>query len=102
MEGFFALHGAEKHVFQNHETLTNKTLGTTRTLEALWLSMPGALSIGHSLCLRFNGILASHTDHCIVLHVAGLTDWMILFHDISFPSQDTVTVKATEVLQMPV
>lgn len=38
----------------------------------------------------------------MVLHVAGLADRFVVLHDVRLSSQDTVTVKTTEVFQMPV
>lgn len=42
------------------------------------------------------------THHSVVLHVAGPADGFVIFHHIRFSSQDGVTVKAAEMLQVPV
>lgn len=38
----------------------------------------------------------------MVLHVARCADRFVVLHDVDFSSQNTVTVKAAEVLQVPV
>lgn len=38
----------------------------------------------------------------MILHITGFADGLFINHDVDFSSQDTVTIKAAEMLQMPV
>lgn len=38
----------------------------------------------------------------MVLHVAGLADRLVLFHDVRLSSKNAIAVKTAEVLQVPV
>lgn len=49
---------------------------------------------------RFSSCRVPH--HSVVLHVAGGAHGLVVLHDVRLPGEDTVTVKAAEVLQMPV
>lgn len=40
--------------------------------------------------------------HSVVPHVAWLADRLVILHDIRLSSKDAITLKAAEVLQMPV
>ena len=53
-------------------------------------------------CVCASSSWPSQTHHSMALHVAGLADRLVVLHDVGLPGQHAVTVKAAEVLQVPV
>lgn len=97
-----AIHRAEKEALHRHEALADQALGAAGALETLRLGVPVVLTVGNPLSLGLHRILAGCTFHSVILHVAGLADRFFILHDVRLSSQDAVTFKTAEVLQMPV
>lgn len=93
---------AEHHSFNWHELLTNQALAATWAQETFFRGMPMESTVAHTLSFRVNSIVTALACHCMVLHIARLAHWLVIHHHINFPSQDTITIKATKMLQVPV
>uniref|UniRef100_A0A2D4IK30 Uncharacterized protein n=1 Tax=Micrurus lemniscatus lemniscatus TaxID=129467 RepID=A0A2D4IK30_MICLE len=64
--------------------------------------MPVEVVVTHTLNFRVNSIVAALADHSMILHITGFADGLFINHDVDLSSQDTVAIKAAEMLQMPV